>query len=105
MGLQFQAIGRSRGGLTTKIHAIVDALGNPLRFELSGGQSHDCMTGYEMLKSMELTGTNVLADRGYDTNAILDLLQGQQANPVIPSRNLAVFSEIATGGFTKNATG
>nr|WP_235206900.1 IS5 family transposase [Paenibacillus tyrfis] len=83
---QFQAIGRSRGGLTTKIHAIVEALGNPLRFELTGGQSHDCVTGYEMLKSMELTGTNVLADRAYDTNAILYLLQEQHAHPVIPSK-------------------
>ncbi|NEN82437.1 IS5 family transposase [Paenibacillus elgii] len=85
-GSNFQAIGRSRGGLTTKIHAIVDALGNPLRFELTGGQSHDCVTGYEMLMSMELAGTNVLADRGYDTNAILNLLQDQHANPVIPSK-------------------
>ncbi|WP_414859036.1 transposase [Paenibacillus elgii] len=55
-------IGCSRGELTTKIHAIVDALGNPLRFNLTGGQSHDCVTGYEMLKSMELAGTNVLGD-------------------------------------------
>ncbi|RXZ80403.1 IS5 family transposase [Paenibacillaceae bacterium] len=85
-GKQFQAIGRSRGGLTTKIHAIVDALGNPLRFELTGGQSHDCVTGFEMLKSMDLTGTNVLADRAYDTNAIVNHLSEQQAQIVIPSK-------------------
>ncbi len=91
---QFQAIGRSRGGLTTKIHAIVDTLGNPLRFELTGGKSHDCVTGYEMLKSMELTGTNVLTDRAYGTNAILNLLEDQHAKPVIPSKNLAVFRVI-----------
>lgn len=36
-----QAIGRSRGGLTTKIHMIVDALGNPLALSLTGGQVHD----------------------------------------------------------------
>jgi transposase len=36
-----QAIGRSRDGLTTKIHMIVDALGNPLAFSLTGGQVHD----------------------------------------------------------------
>ena len=36
-----QAIGRSRGGLTTKIHMVVDALGNPLAFSLTGGQVHD----------------------------------------------------------------
>ncbi|MFB0843301.1 transposase [Paenibacillus oleatilyticus] len=81
-----KTIRRSQGGLTIKIHAIVDALGNPLRFELTGGQSHDCVTGYKMLKSMELTGTNVLADRAYDTNAILNLLQDQHVKPVIPSK-------------------
>lgn len=62
-------------GTTTKIHAIVDALGNPLRFELTGGQSYDCVTGYKRLKWMVLRRTNILADRGYDTNAILNLLQ------------------------------
>ena len=36
-----QAIGRSRGGLTTKIHVIVDALGNPLALSLTGGNAHD----------------------------------------------------------------
>ena len=36
-----QAIGRSRGGLTTKIHALVDALGNPVEVMLSPGQDHD----------------------------------------------------------------
>jgi hypothetical protein len=36
-----QAIGRSRGGLSTKIHALVDALGNPLAFFLTGGEVHD----------------------------------------------------------------
>jgi hypothetical protein len=36
-----QAIGRSRGGLSTKIHALVDALGNPIGFFLTGGEAHD----------------------------------------------------------------
>jgi hypothetical protein len=36
-----QALGHSRGGLSTKIHALVDALGNPLRFLLTPGQAHD----------------------------------------------------------------
>jgi hypothetical protein len=42
-GIQSKAIGRSRGGLTTKIHAIVDALGNPLAVSLTGGHVHDVM--------------------------------------------------------------
>ena len=36
-----QAIGRSRGGLSTKIHTTVDALGNPTGFHLTPGQAHD----------------------------------------------------------------
>ena len=40
-GADAQAIGRSRGGPSTKINAVVDALGNPLRFILTGGQVHD----------------------------------------------------------------
>src|SRR6516162_2158853 len=43
-----QAIGRSKGGLSTKIHALVDALGNPLRFLLTPGQTHD-LTGADAL--------------------------------------------------------
>jgi transposase len=79
-------MGRSKGGLTTKIHVIVDALGNPLRLKLTGGQQADCVTGHEMLEKMNLTRSNVLADRAYDTNAIVNLLQKKQANPVIPSK-------------------
>ncbi|AFH65618.1 transposase [Paenibacillus mucilaginosus K02] len=72
--------------MTTKIHAVVDALGNPLRFVLTGGQCHDSVTGYEMLKQMDLTKKQVLADRAYDTNRILNLLKEQSATSVIPSK-------------------
>jgi len=78
-----QAIGRSRDGLTTKIHAVVD---NPLRLELTAGQRHDSVMGYEMLKSVNLTQKQVVADRAYDTNRILKLLEEQEATPVIPSK-------------------
>jgi transposase len=47
-GTQNQAIGKSRGGLTTKIAVIVDALGNPIRFVLLPGQRHD-ITGFDAL--------------------------------------------------------
>ncbi|MFK4474416.1 transposase [Paenibacillus sp. RC73] len=64
----------------------MDALGNPLRLELTAGQRHDSVMGYEMLKSMDLTQKQVLADRAYDTNRILQLLEEQEATPVIPSK-------------------
>lgn len=56
-----------------------------------------------MLRSMKLAGTNVLADRAYDANSILYLLQGQHAHPEIPSKNLARFSDIVIGSFIKDA--
>ncbi|MCZ8523057.1 MULTISPECIES: IS5 family transposase [Paenibacillus] len=79
-------LGGLEGGLTTKIHAVVDALGNPLHFVLTGGQCHDSVTGYEMLKQMDLKKKQVLADRAYDTNRILHLLKEQSATSVIPSK-------------------
>ena len=44
-----QEIGRSRGGPSTKIHAVVDALGNPVRIALSPGQTHEMKLAYELL--------------------------------------------------------
>jgi transposase len=64
----------------------VDALGNPLTYEVTAGNINDCVTGYEMLQSFDVKEKNVIADRGYDTNAILNLLEEEQAHPVIPSR-------------------
>ena len=59
-----QEIGRSRGGLTTKIHALVDALGNPTRFILTGGQVHD-LNGADALIPYVQADT-LLADKAYD---------------------------------------
>ncbi|WP_407873352.1 IS5 family transposase [Paenibacillus melissococcoides] len=83
---QFQAIGRSRGGLTSKIHAVVDGLGNPLRFEVTAGNINDCVTGYEILQTQDIQGKHVLADRGYDTDKIIALLEEKLAHSVIPSK-------------------
>ena len=85
-GQHHQAIGRSRGGITSKIHTIVDALGNPLRFVVTAGNLNDCSVGFEMLEEMDVSGKIVLADRGYDTDRIVDLLDEKKAICVIPSR-------------------
>ena len=61
---QEQAIGRSRGGLSTKIHATVDALGNPTGFHLTPGQAHDLEGADVLLKDTEAAA--VLADKAYD---------------------------------------
>src|SRR5674476_1272494 len=63
-GPEARAIGRSRGGLTTKIHAVVDALGNPLRFILTPGQASDITQAETLIEG--LPAEHVLGDKGYD---------------------------------------
>ena len=83
-GPEARAIGRSRGGLTTKIHAVVDALGNPLRFILTPGQTSDFTQAEALIK--DLPARYVLGDKGYDPKALRQTIQGQGALPVIPPR-------------------
>jgi transposase len=61
-------------------------LGNPLTYEITAGNVNDCVTGYEILKNLDVKGKNVMADRGYDTDRIIRLLEEKQAHVVIPSR-------------------
>ena len=60
-----RAVGRTRGGLNTKLHAIVDRLRSPVEFLLSAGNDHDCIHAVELLEKVELNGSNMLADRAY----------------------------------------
>ena len=86
-GNAVQHMGRSRGGLTSKIHAVVDANGLPVRLGLTPGEAHD-----NRLCSVLLSGlrprTMLLADRGYDADWIRALVreQGAWAN-IPPKRN------------------
>ncbi len=63
---QDQAIGRSKGGLSTKIHAIVDALGNPTAFFLTAGQAHDLEGADALLPHMQ--AETLLADKAFDAD-------------------------------------
>ena len=62
-------MGRSRGGLTTKIHTVVDANGNPIALRLTEGQAHDGRSAADLLDSVR-AGQTLLADRGYDSDAL-----------------------------------
>ena len=66
-------MGRSRGGLTTKIHALVDAMGLPIALKLTEGQAHDGRSAVDMLKTMR-AGNILLANRAYDYNALREWL-------------------------------
>ena len=59
--------GRSRGGLTTKIHALVDANGLPIALKLTEGQAHDGRSAEDMLETVR-KGMILLADRAYDSD-------------------------------------
>ena len=69
-----KAVGRTRGGLNTKLHAIVDSLGNPVEFLLSAGNDHDCVHAVELLETVEISGSNVLADRAYGAQGIREYI-------------------------------
>jgi transposase len=62
-------MGRSRGGLTTKIHALVDARGLPIALKLTPGQAHDGRSAADMLHTLG-DGDVLLADRAYDSDAL-----------------------------------
>jgi transposase len=74
-------MGRSRGGLTTKIHALVDTDGLPIALTLSEGQAHDGRSAASMLGALG-PGQILLADRAYDSDALRHAMtrQGAWAN-------------------------
>jgi transposase len=88
-------MGRSRGGLTTKIHAVVDANGNPIALKLSEGQAHDGRSAADMLDTIG-DGQILLADRAYDNDALRAAMaaRGAWANikPLSRRVNKPVFS-------------
>jgi transposase len=82
-----QHMGRSRGGLTSKIHAVVDANGLPVQLRLTPGETHDNQLCTELLMGLQAKSM-LLADRGYDADWIRALVnqQGAWAN-IPPKRN------------------
>ena len=82
-----KAVGRTRGGLNTKIHAIVDGLGNPVAFLLSPGNDSDSAHAIELMGLIDITGRNVLGDKAYGTKNILAYIKEHGATVVIPPKS------------------
>jgi transposase len=80
-----QSMGRSRGGLTSKIHAVVDSNGLPVRLALTAGEAHDNRLATKLLSRLK-SGAMLLADRGYDADWIRALVSEQGAWANIPPR-------------------
>lgn len=78
-------MGRSRGGLTTKIHALTDANGLPLKLVLTPGQAADCPAAAQLLGHLR-QGTILLADKAYDADWLRRSIETVGAAPNIPSK-------------------
>ena len=91
-----QAIGRSKGGMTTKILALTDALGNLVRFVLLPGQRFDTVGVPPLIEGLAFDA--LIADKAFDSNAIIAELDGRGARSSFPSthggRCLCGFSEM-----------
>ena len=72
------------GGFSTKIHILVDALGNPVEFILTGGQQADVTQAEPLMLGHQRDA--VIADKAYDSDAIVDAAKRQGAEAVIPSK-------------------
>jgi transposase len=85
-GEQKQAIGRSRGGRNTKIHALADAKGRLLSLLLSGGQAHDCPPAQRLIRRTK-PAKKLLGDTAYDSAELRQWLQDRGTKPVVPNRS------------------
>lgn len=81
-----RAIGRSCGGLTTKIHMCADAHGNPIDFEITGGEVHDSQVAPKIIERLEETD-HFIADKAYDSQSIRQKARDRQIKPLIPKRS------------------
>ncbi|AXB79336.1 IS5 family transposase [Novosphingobium sp. P6W] len=79
-------MGRSRGGLTTKLHALVDADGRPVGLRLTGGQVHDACEAEALIEGIP-EGATLLGDKGYDSNAIREAAAARNVWANIPNRS------------------
>ncbi len=78
-------MGRSRGGLTTKIHALVDARGRPIKLHLTAGQKSDIEAAPGLIADIP-AGAMLLADKGYDANSLREAVMAQGAWANIPPK-------------------
>ncbi len=82
-----RAIGISRGGATTKIHIAADAHGNPIDFEITGGEVHDSQVAGKIIDKIGSEVKNIVADKGYDSDEIRLQVWVKGATPIIPRRS------------------
>lgn len=80
-----EGLGRSSGGLSSKIHCLADGLGNPIDFMLTGGEVHDSQCADALLEGKK--ADFIVADKAYDNNAVLQKVAQMEAIAVIPPKS------------------
>ncbi|MED7788557.1 transposase [Francisella sp. 19X1-34] len=80
-GNQINGLGKSFGGLTTKIHTLTDALGNIVRFIITAGNVHDILPSQQLLQG--ITNAYILADKAYFSEENIRFLKKNKNKPVI----------------------
>jgi transposase len=92
------AIGRSRGGRTSKIHALTDEIGRPLAFAVTAGNTHDLVGAGQLLHRVPVP-RRLIADRSYDARKLRLWLAERGCEPVIPPnptrKHPAVYDPVA----------
>ena len=93
--MQEEALGRSKGGFSTKLHAACDALGNPLRFFITAGQRSDYVKALDLIDGKDMQA--LIADKGYDANYVIEAADKVNAKSIIPPRsNRKIYREYDT---------
>lgn len=82
-----KAVGHTKGGLNTKLHVIVDGVGNPVAFLLSPGNDNDSTHAIERMSMTDITGSNLLGDKAYGTKDILAYIKEHEVVVVIPPKS------------------
>ncbi|WP_376779986.1 IS5 family transposase [Stutzerimonas kunmingensis] len=83
---QERAIGASRGGPTTKLHLATDAHGNPIDFEVTGGEVHDSQVANQLIEKVG-EAEHFIADKAYDSETIREQARRRGMTPVIPRKS------------------
>jgi len=84
-----EGIGKSKGGNTTKIHMAVDAYGLPIEFDITGGEVHDCKAAPELIEKLP-TAEFTIADKGYDSEELRELIRKKGSTPIIPRKRNSI---------------
>lgn len=85
-GVETNALGRSRGGFSTKINARTNAEGLPIGIVITPGQAHDATAYPALMEEVDDDPEQMLADKGYDSDAVRDDIEARGGQAQIPSK-------------------